>query len=251
MNVSGRIHLIHTGSSKHATRQLNQGWEYLRSVFRDSPEGICVIDRSMRVVVWNRTAAEITGYGASEVLGRPCRIEGNDLKIESTSQAEGLIVREAQKGGQPLACALRVKKKSADGTWLSLPTTVIPLRHKELAFLIHIVRSLPYPMGLLYHHIDSLISQHFNHQSKAGSAGNHEPPLPALTRREQEILRLLACGKTAKPIATEMSLSVATVRTHIQSILRKLKVHSCLEAAVWLLSRPAGFFERESLLNFQ
>jgi DNA-binding CsgD family transcriptional regulator len=57
----------------------------------------------------------------------------------------------------------------------------------------------------------------------------------ALTPREREILRLLAAGKTAKPIAAELSLSVPTVRTHIQHILRKLGVHSCLEAAVVFL----------------
>ena len=57
----------------------------------------------------------------------------------------------------------------------------------------------------------------------------------ALTERESQILALLAGGKTAKPIATQLSVSLPTVRTHIRHILRKLGVHSCLEAAVWFL----------------
>jgi len=66
--------------------------------------------------------------------------------------------------------------------------------------------------------------------------GPPAPPRPlALTSREREILRLLAAGKTAKPIATELGLSLFTVRTHIQNLLRKLEVHSCLEAVVCFL----------------
>ena len=35
------------------------------------------------------------------------------------------------------------------------------------------------------------------------------------------------------PIATELGVSLPTVRTHIQNLLCKLEVHSCLEAVVW------------------
>ncbi|HEX9757172.1 MAG TPA: response regulator [Nitrospiria bacterium] len=53
-----------------------------------------------------------------------------------------------------------------------------------------------------------------------------------LTRREIEILCLLSRGMVAKEIADSLNLSNATVRTHIQRILQKLKVHSKLEAVV-------------------
>ncbi len=247
MKVS-RIHFVDTGNSKHGAGQSHQGWGCLRSVFRDSPEGICVTDHLMRVVVWNRTAAEITGCGASEVLGRPCRIEGNDLKLDPSSRAKGLIVGGAHARGQSSTCSFHIRNKSGDRTWL---TTVIPLHHNELGFVFHILRSLPGPTEVPHHSIDALTNRYSAQQRGDGSGRNGETSLPALTRREQEILRLLASGKTAKPIATEMSLSVATVRTHIQNILRKLKVHSCLEAAVWLLSRPAELFQGENLLNFR
>jgi DNA-binding CsgD family transcriptional regulator len=71
----------------------------------------------------------------------------------------------------------------------------------------------------------------------AGEAPRNGPRrvLAELTRREHQVLTLLAAGKTAKPIATELSVSLTTVRTHIQHILAKLGVHSCLEAVVCLL----------------
>jgi DNA-binding CsgD family transcriptional regulator len=63
------------------------------------------------------------------------------------------------------------------------------------------------------------------------------PPRPAaLTRREKEILALLASDASPREIAGELSISYATVRNHIQHILPKLGVHSILEAAaVWVL----------------
>ena len=45
-----------------------------------------------------------------------------------------------------------------------------------------------------------------------------------LTRREMEILRLLATGRTYREIARELFLSAETVRSHVKHILRKLGV---------------------------
>jgi DNA-binding NarL/FixJ family response regulator len=52
----------------------------------------------------------------------------------------------------------------------------------------------------------------------------------ALSVREREVLELLACGLTADAIAARIFVSVATVRTHIQAVLRKLGVSSQLAA---------------------
>jgi DNA-binding NarL/FixJ family response regulator len=52
----------------------------------------------------------------------------------------------------------------------------------------------------------------------------------ALTKREREILYLVADGRTNKAIAAQLVLSVHTVRTHVQTILAKLGAHSKLEA---------------------
>jgi two-component system nitrate/nitrite response regulator NarL len=54
-----------------------------------------------------------------------------------------------------------------------------------------------------------------------------------LTPREREVLAHLAQGETGQEIARGMSISVHTVRTHVQSILAKLQVHSRLEAAMF------------------
>lgn len=69
---------------------------------------------------------------------------------------------------------------------------------------------------------------------------NEPPRLPhaELTEREQEILALLADGRSNKEIARVLGISDATVKVHIKHLLRKLNVKSRLEAAVWALQNP-------------
>ena len=66
-----------------------------------------------------------------------------------------------------------------------------------------------------------------------------------LTPREREVLTLLVQGASGDAIARPLGISPNTVRTHVQSILTKLQVHSRLEAAAFavrhhLVSDPVG-----------
>lgn len=54
-----------------------------------------------------------------------------------------------------------------------------------------------------------------------------------LTNRELEVLQLLSEGASSEVIAKTIGVSRNTVRTHVQSILGKLGVHSRLEAAAF------------------
>ena len=50
-----------------------------------------------------------------------------------------------------------------------------------------------------------------------------------LSKREETVLQLLAQKKTASDIATELFISIPTVKTHTQSIYRKFDIHSRAE----------------------
>jgi two-component system nitrate/nitrite response regulator NarL len=54
-----------------------------------------------------------------------------------------------------------------------------------------------------------------------------------LTPRELEVLDLLTAGADTKRIAEQLRVAPNTVRTHVQSVLSKLQVHSRLEAAAF------------------
>ena len=59
-----------------------------------------------------------------------------------------------------------------------------------------------------------------------------QSPFSELTPRELEILCLLADGQSNKVIARNLGISDGTVKLHVKAILRKLEVHSRVEAAV-------------------
>jgi DNA-binding NarL/FixJ family response regulator len=54
--------------------------------------------------------------------------------------------------------------------------------------------------------------------------------LTTLTEREREVIEAIAHGGTTTGIALELRISPATVQTHVKNILRKLEVHSKVEA---------------------
>jgi DNA-binding NarL/FixJ family response regulator len=60
-------------------------------------------------------------------------------------------------------------------------------------------------------------------------------PLESLTKREREVLTLLAGGRRASQIADELVISPATVATHIQNVLKKLDVHDRAQAVALAL----------------
>jgi DNA-binding NarL/FixJ family response regulator len=53
-----------------------------------------------------------------------------------------------------------------------------------------------------------------------------------LTPREIEVLQLLAQGQTNREIASKLTLSVSTVKIHVEHILEKLSVSDRTQAAV-------------------
>lgn len=54
-----------------------------------------------------------------------------------------------------------------------------------------------------------------------------------LTRREREVVQLLAEGKTTKEVATHLGMSVKTAETHRSNIMRKLDFHSVSQLVVY------------------
>lgn len=61
---------------------------------------------------------------------------------------------------------------------------------------------------------------------------DNDGPFSELTPRETEILCLLAEGQSNKLIARNLGISDGTVKLHVKAILRKLNIHSRVEAAV-------------------
>ncbi|HXI04181.1 MAG TPA: PAS and helix-turn-helix domain-containing protein [Candidatus Saccharimonadales bacterium] len=73
----------------------------------------------------------------------------------------------------------------------------------------------------------------------AGMDGAPRPSedLPELTRREREILGLLAAGLTNAQMAERLNVSVNTIASHIKNLYPKIRVTSRSQAAAFAVSR--------------
>lgn len=65
---------------------------------------------------------------------------------------------------------------------------------------------------------------------------NHDSALiEDLTRRELEVLKLLAVGKYNKEVAEELEISERTVKNHVSNIFKKIHVTDRTQAAVFAI----------------
>lgn len=74
-------------------------------------------------------------------------------------------------------------------------------------------------------------------QGQPASSDERTKPFDDLTPREREILCHLSEGQSNKVIARKLGISDGTVKLHVKAILRKLGVHSRVEAAVMAVER--------------
>ena len=79
-------------------------------------------------------------------------------------------------------------------------------------------------------HIARKVVQSFQAHAAASAAASAETE--SLTARELEVLQGLSRGHPYKEIASELGISLGTVRTYIQRIYEKLHVHSQTEAVM-------------------
>ena len=56
-----------------------------------------------------------------------------------------------------------------------------------------------------------------------------------MTKRERQILKLIAAGMTNKHIARKLDITEGTVKVHIKHLFKKLHLKSRVEAAIWAM----------------
>jgi DNA-binding NarL/FixJ family response regulator len=99
---------------------------------------------------------------------------------------------------------------------------------EELVQAIEQIKAGGAPMSM---QIARKVVDYFSHAQKAA------PEIATLTKREQEVLTLLAKGYLYKEIGDQLDINLSTVRTHLKHIYEKLHVQSRTEATVKFLER--------------
>ena len=98
--------------------------------------------------------------------------------------------------------------------------------------LLAAIRAVAQGQSLLQvHQLRTVIERLVREDAKA--APHAAKKLNVLTPRERETLNLVAQGLTNEQIAGILGISRATVKTHVENIIRKLGVSDRTQAAVW------------------
>lgn len=108
--------------------------------------------------------------------------------------------------------------------------------------LIDAVRRLAAGYGLVGHSVTRRVIEEF--ARRRPSVPGPPVPLPALTVRETEIVRLLARGFSNAEIAAELVVETSTVKSHLGRAMSKIGTRDRLQTVVWAyqngLVEPGG-----------
>lgn len=202
----------------------------LLGAFSRVTDGVFAIDQHMRVVYWNAAAGRIFGVDEGAAIGRRCDeiVSGFETSGAALCGPDCRVMGCARRGHA--AETYDLVRGGLDGSqqWLNVTIIVLRGRRRASTLTVHLVRDVTARRGV-------------EQRSAALLSGLPGPEtsrdLPPLTRREAEVLRLLACGASNASIAETFGISVTTVRNHIEHLLAKLGVHSKLEAVVYAAQR--------------
>jgi PAS domain S-box-containing protein len=190
-------------------------------------DGVCVVGGDGRIVLWNRAAEKMLGYAAREALGRPCcevfvghDDDGNRLCYQGCHVMKLMDIGETVQSFD-----MKTRAKAGHPLWLNVSILRLPEAEGSGAATVHLFRDVTATKELL-----TLV-----HERGAATAERDAgvDPKAVLSRRELDVLRLLAIGLNTRAAAERLHVSPATVRNHVQNLFAKLDVHSRLEAVAY------------------
>jgi PAS domain S-box-containing protein len=222
-------------------------------------DAVFVLDPEHCIVYWDGRAESLTGLLAEETIGKPCKeIFGAECEGEAEStfsnehhyySAMSSAMKLAEAGHpSPGGYEMRIPTRWGKERWVGVSS--LSLQTDEGTYLIHLLRdthaeheTLQMARALLAGGFSSSVDARREELSKEDlSLGRgkdtyrgtyrdtYNRDIPELTPRQLEVLGMLASGKSAKEICSELYLSQATVRNHIRALLLALGAHSQLEA---------------------
>ncbi|MCT4607247.1 MAG: response regulator transcription factor [Marinisporobacter sp.] len=103
------------------------------------------------------------------------------------------------------------------------------LKDAESASLIKAIRDVCTGDSYIHPSLASELVKEYNKKEK----GNDECKKDKLTRREYEVLGLIAEGKNNREIAEDLFISEKTVKNHVSNIFKKINVSDRTQAAIY------------------
>jgi len=182
-------------------------------------------DPDNRVVEWNATFADLVGHDSLaksnlQNLLRCSHPNGNPM-----SSGHVALHEMARDGTAPAAFEIDISPSGRAKVRVDVSVAVIIDRVEGSYRLIYFLRP-----RLRRRKMDAILENILVHGGSNGSSGARDRQLVRLTRRQGEVLRMMAIGATAGEIANDLGITTNTVRSHIRGIFDTLGVTRQTEA---------------------
>jgi PAS domain S-box-containing protein len=203
--------------------------QVLTQALARAADGAFAIGPPGRVVLWNRAAERILGWSAKEVLGRSCCevLVGSDVNGNRLCYQGCHVMSLVEQGEAVQHFEMQTRAKTGKSVWLDISILEVPAASGGRSLTVHLFRDVTATKALL-----DLVGKRVGPLATSNGDG-----APLLTKRELEILQLMASGANTKVLAERLHVSRATIRNHAQNIFAKLGVHSRLEAVAYATQR--------------
>ena len=199
----------------------------LETALTRAGDGACAVGADGRIALWNRAAEKMLGYTAREILGRPCcdvfvghDDDGNRLCYQGCHVMKLIALGETIQNFD-----MQTRSKDGHPVWLNVSILRLADAGQGGPVTVHLFRDVSATKELLM-----LVHERLTATAEREAGANRHD---VLSRRELEVLRLLAIGLNTRAAAERLHVSPATVRNHVQNLFAKLEVHSRLEAVAY------------------
>jgi PAS domain S-box-containing protein len=229
---------------RRAELALRQSEERFAKSFRlaPAPMKLATLD-GHRILNVNHAFLQITGWAYEEVVGR----KPADLELWENGAVRREVERRLAESGSFRAHELKLKAKdgrlidclvSAETVTINGQLCVLSVfqdiserKRTEMELITAIEAAMQDSSWLSRNIMDKLAAL------RATPTPSGPPPAFDLTRREREVIALIAQGKSDAAIAEALALSRNTIRNHVARLYAKIGVHSRSEAVVWARER--------------
>jgi len=205
----------------------------IKDLVNSTSDSAFAVHGSGQIVAWNHAAEVMFGMPADEAIGKACGeiLQGMD-ECGSVCSADCSVQQAVRNHHAVGNFDLHVQTASGR-QWCNVSVMIAHEANSIMPFSIHIIRQIDVRKRLELLVRDFVVTGTGLAPEQATTliASSRAPARETeLSDREVSVLKLLAKGITTTAVAEQLHISRTTVNNHIQHILRKLNVHTRLEA---------------------